>query len=86
MPTITADDAERNFAQVLRQVREGMEFTVTEGGEPVARVSSAIPIKARPQQAVRNPEEIFQRIDKIGARQKLEGASIRDLVEEGRRF
>jgi prevent-host-death family protein len=86
MPTITAEDAERNFSQILKQVREGVEFTVTEGGEPVARVSSASARIDLPQGENREAEDIFRRIDEIGKRQRLRGLSIHQLIDEGRRF
>ncbi len=36
--TITADDAEHRFAEVLREVAGGKEFVVTRDGVPVARI------------------------------------------------
>jgi prevent-host-death family protein len=39
---ISAADANRNFSQVLRDVREGRSYVVTSHGRPVARIA---PIK-----------------------------------------
>lgn len=36
--TISAADANRNFSQVLRDVREGDSYIVTSHGRPVARI------------------------------------------------
>jgi len=36
---ISAADANRNFSQVLREVREGQSFVVTSHGRPVARLA-----------------------------------------------
>lgn len=39
---ISAADANRNFSQLLREVREGKTFVVTSHGRPVARLAPAI--------------------------------------------
>ena len=36
---ISAADANRNFSQLLREVREGRTFVVTSHGRPVARLA-----------------------------------------------
>lgn len=36
--SVTAADANRNFSQILRHVREGKSFVVTSHGVPVARI------------------------------------------------
>lgn len=36
---ISAADANRNFSQLLREVREGQSFVVTSHGRPVARLA-----------------------------------------------
>jgi prevent-host-death family protein len=36
---ISAAGANRNFSQVLREVREGRSFVVTSHGKPVARIA-----------------------------------------------
>jgi prevent-host-death family protein len=38
---ISAADANRNFSAILRQVREGTSFLVTNYGKPVARIVPA---------------------------------------------
>jgi prevent-host-death family protein len=37
--TITAREANQNFARVLREAEEGSEFVVTRRGRPVARIA-----------------------------------------------
>lgn len=39
--TISAADANRNFSQLLREVREGDTYVVTSHGKPVARIVPA---------------------------------------------
>jgi prevent-host-death family protein len=36
---ISAAEANRNFSQVLREVREGCSYIVTSHGKPVARIA-----------------------------------------------
>lgn len=36
--TVTAADANRQFSQILRKVREGKSYVVTSHGKPVARI------------------------------------------------
>ena len=38
---ISAADANRNFSQVLREVRDGQSYVVTSHGRPVARITPA---------------------------------------------
>ena len=35
---VSADDANRNFSHLLRQVREGRSYVVTSHGKPVAKI------------------------------------------------
>ena len=44
---ISAADANRNFSQLLREVREGRSYVVTSHGRPVARIS---PIDSKTEQ------------------------------------
>lgn len=37
--TISAADANRNFSQLLREVKEGSSYVVTSHGRPVARIA-----------------------------------------------
>jgi prevent-host-death family protein len=37
--TVSAADANRNFSQLLREVKEGRGYVVTSHGRPVARIS-----------------------------------------------
>ena len=41
MKTVTAREANQNFAKLLRAVEEGAEFLVTRNGVPVARITAA---------------------------------------------
>lgn len=39
--TITAAEADREFGRLLREVRDGESYVVTENGQPVARIEPA---------------------------------------------
>ena len=39
--TVSAAEANRNFSQILRGVREGQTYVVTSHGRPVARIGPA---------------------------------------------
>jgi prevent-host-death family protein len=38
---VSATEASRNFAQLLRDIRRGMSYVVTSDGKPVARIIPA---------------------------------------------
>jgi len=65
---ISAADANRNFSQVLREVREGQTYVVTSHGRPVARIG---PVK-RDNSAAGNARNSLlnrlrsERVTKIG--------------------
>ena len=51
--TITAAEADRDFSRLLREVREGESYVVTEDGRPVARIA---PRRRRGKRCERRPE------------------------------
>jgi prevent-host-death family protein len=82
MESIDSFEAKTQLPQLLERVAQGEEFTITRHGKPVARLVPAAPAKPRP--AVRQViEELkaFSKGNTLG-----EGVTIRDLIEEGRRF
>lgn len=64
--TITAAEADREFCRVLREVREGESYVVTEDGRPVARIAPAqAPAESDAEIAARREkarEELFARL------------------------
>lgn len=78
--TFAAYDAQAHFPELLEKVASGEEITITEHGQPVARL---VPVTRK-----HTPEERREAIRKIQELQKglsLGGLKIRDLIEEGRR-
>lgn len=55
---ISAADANRNFSQVLREVRQGQSYVVTSHGRPVARIA---PVE-NDQRATDVRKRLFQRL------------------------
>jgi prevent-host-death family protein len=56
---ISAADANRNFSQLLRDVREGQSFVVTSHGRPVARLA---PIRSGVTNGVDPRERLLKRL------------------------
>ena len=81
MESVGADEAKTHLPQLLDRVARGEEIRITRNGRPVARL---VP------DAVESPSDIQAVIDEIKEFRKghtLGGvATIRELIEEGRRF
>lgn len=78
METIGAQEAKTNLSQLLKRVAGGEEITITESGIPVAVL---VPPEMSRKRTV---QEVFAAIDEIAERNRLDGLSIRDMIEEGR--
>ena len=82
MESVGSFEAKTHLPQLLERVAQGEEFTITKHGKPVARLVPVI--TATPKSDVRKViEELkaFSKGNTLG-----EGISVRDLIEEGRRF
>ncbi len=80
MSEIGAFEAKTNLPRLLKRVEAGERFLITRHNRPVAEL---IPFRARDNGRIRAA------IDDLKAFQKthrLEGLSVRQLIEEGRRF
>jgi prevent-host-death family protein len=82
MESFGSFEAKTHLPRLLERVTQGEEFTITKHGKPVARLVPAIADKPKPdvRQAI---EELkaFSKGNTLG-----EGATICDLIEDGRRF
>ena len=79
MKSVGAYDAKTHLPRLLLEVERGETIEITRHGRPVARL---VPI----QGISRTPEEA---VDALRALPKLplpDGLTLRDLIEEGRRF
>jgi prevent-host-death family protein len=79
--TITAREANQQFAKVLREVAQGKEFVVTMRGRPVARIAPAIANGTRMPTA--EQEAAWQRIQAMARPLGIERAD-RDELHERR--
>ena len=81
METVGSFEAKTHLSQLLERAAKGEEFTITKHGKPMARLVP--PRAAKPTPAVRAAVEAMKRFRKG---RTLDGLSIREMIEEGRRF
>lgn len=81
METVGSFEAKTHLSQLLDRVANGEEFTITKHGKPVARLVPTTHGKSKPD--ARTAIEAMKQFRKD---QSLGGLSVRDLIEEGRRF
>lgn len=79
MPEIGAFEAKTQLSQLLQRVQAGERFVITRHNRPVAEL---IPFQPHDADKVRKAIEgikVFQ------ATHRLEGLSVREMIEEGRK-
>ena len=82
MESVGSFEAKTHLAQLLERVAKGEEFIITRHGKPVARLVPAVPAKPKPDiRQVIEELKAFSKGNTLG-----EGLTVRDLIEEGRRF
>ncbi len=79
METVGAYEAKTHLPKLIERVIKGERITITKHGVPVAVLQSPTP----PRQA--EPRKIIAELRKFRENHNLEGLSIRDMIEEGRR-
>jgi prevent-host-death family protein len=80
MSEIGAFEAKTHLPRLLERVRNGERFVITKHGQPVAEL---IPYRKR------DPDKIRAAIESLKAFQKthsLGGLSVREMIDEGRRY
>jgi prevent-host-death family protein len=82
-PTVGAFDAKTNLSQLLDRVEKGETLVITRHGVPVARL---MPYKeeAIDREQVRKTIQELKKFSK--GRRLPPGETIKDLIEEGRRY
>lgn len=80
MKEIGAFEAKNKLSEILRAVERGERFIITRRGKPVAEIGPP------PGEHRLTPQEAVARIEAIREKNVLGGLSIRELIEEGRRF
>ena len=82
MESIGSFEAKTHLPQLLERVAKGEEFTITKHGKPVARLVPMTAVKVKPDvRQVIAELKAFSKANTLGP-----GLSVRELIEEGRRF
>ncbi|MGO9270133.1 MAG: type II toxin-antitoxin system Phd/YefM family antitoxin [Terriglobia bacterium] len=79
MDTVGLVDAKTHLSALLERVAQGEEITITKHGTPVAIL---VPAANRRK---KDPREAAERIRALRKGARLEGLTVRQLIEEGRR-
>lgn len=80
MESIGAYEAKTHLPELLDRVARGEEIRITRHGRPVARL---VPEPAEDAPDVRS---VIAQVKEFRKGRRLDGVSIRELVEEGRRY
>ena len=78
MTIVGAYEAKTHFSQLIERVSQGERITVTRHGMPIATIQ---PVDA--DEAIA-PEQVIAAIKAFRRHHKLDGISIREMIEEGR--
>jgi prevent-host-death family protein len=79
MATVGAFEAKTQLSALLERVERGEEVTITKHGRPVAKL---VPAAAYDRERV---AEAIRKIKELAKGNRLDGLSIRELREAGRR-
>jgi prevent-host-death family protein len=80
METVGAYEVKTHLSGLLRRVESGESFTITKNGVPVARL---VPIEEKPKPDL---QQIAAELRAFRKAHPLNGISIKDLINEGRRI
>jgi prevent-host-death family protein len=79
MTDIGAFEAKTHLSRLLDRVERGESLTITRHGKPVARL---IPVSGSSREERRRA---VAELKQLRARQRLDGLTARELIDEGRR-
>jgi len=79
METIGAYEAKTHLPQLLERVAKGEKITITKHGVPVATLQPADSSKRTPVR------DVIDQLKQFRSAHRLDGLSVRDMIEEGRR-
>jgi prevent-host-death family protein len=80
MRSVGSYQAKTHLSQLLKRVAKGEKILITNRGQPVALLSPP------PQEEVPDVADVIARMKELRRGNLLGDLSIRDLIEEGRRF
>jgi len=78
--TVGAYEAKTHLPELLRRVEKGERITITKHGHPVAELIPASDERRR------RVAESIAKLQEFSKGHKLDGMTIRQLIEEGRRY
>jgi prevent-host-death family protein len=82
MESVGSFEAKTHLPQLLERVAKGEEFTITKHGKPVARLVPVSITQSKPDvRQVIEELKAFSKGNTLG-----DGITVRDLIEDGRRF
>lgn len=81
MSTVGAFEAKTHLSRLLDKVEAGEEVTITRHGEPVAKL---VPVK--PARTKKEVDALIAEIKRTRKGTSLGGLSVRQLVNEGRKY
>jgi prevent-host-death family protein len=79
LETVSAYEAKTHLPGLLRRVQQGERFTITRHGVPIAV------LQPLDEDATADPAEAIARLREFRRGKRLDGLSIRELIDEGRR-
>ena len=80
MITVGSYEAKTHLPSLIARVAKGEQITITKHGVPVAKL---VPVETSGK---RDRGEVIEELRRIRKGKTLGGISIRELIEEGRRF
>ena len=80
MKTVGAFEAKTHLNQLLRRVSKGETIRITLRGVPVAKL---VPSE---EQGVKDPKQAVREIREVRKGARLNGITLRELINEGRRY
>ena len=79
METVGAYEAKTHLPKLLERVIKGERITITKHGVPVAVLQPPLPLRKT------EPRKVIAELRKFRENNTLNGLSIRDMIEKGRR-
>ena len=81
MKSVGVYEAKTNLPRLLQEVRAGERITITRHGVPIAQI-----IPAEPPEPEMTPKEAIAALREFRKGKRLDGITIRELIEEGRKY
>lgn len=79
MKTVGASEAKTHFSDLLDQVKDGQTITISRQGTPVAILSPYVEVRQTPT------KDVIEHLRSLRETVHLNGESLQELIEEGRR-